>query len=195
MNGPIKTVGYILLLAFSFFFARGVAIMLWPYNPLKIYSLAVEDAGYDNTVTAGEKLSYVVHFQKNTNHTATIRRRLINSYVLPLAEGTGWNKLGEGRVMAQVQVPDFASEGIYRLQVEYTYNIGYLPTRTIIVTGLSQPFKIVKAPSLLGEVNAMRIRELKRELEEEKAIIRKHRSRSTYDPYDPKYQRDPFPMR
>ena len=84
--------------------------------------------------------------------------------------------------MAQAEIPQFASPGEYKLELQFTYELGYLPTRTIVVTATSPPFRVVNAPSMFNESNYRDIQQLKKELAEEKAIIKWHRRKSTYDP-------------
>ena len=146
MNGAKKYVGYVLLALVLGAWVRASVIMLWPFNPLVVHSLTVNDPDNDNVIVAGSTLTYTVRFQKNMAIRPRIYRRLVNSSVIWMPVTTsvyGVNRLGEGALTAEILIPSYAPTGKYALLVTYEYDIGSYPTRVVTVEAKSQEFQVV----------------------------------------------------
>jgi len=185
-NGSSKYIMYFISAFMLAFVVRANIIMLYPFKPLEIHSFQIYDS--DNVVTAGDTLYYTVHFTKHTDYNAMLYRRLVNSYVITLPEMTGTNQPGEHWLKASVQVPEFADPGTYRLHVDYVYRIGSYPTRTIIVKAISPPFWVAKRVdqrvediNTKTEQNTKALRGIEKKVNKDDVILKRHRSRSTYD--------------
>lgn len=151
MKDTWKLSSYVLLACIFGFLVRGTYIMIYPFKPLVVHKICILDA--DNVVVAGDKLYYSVHFTKYTNSVATIRRRLVNSYVLPLPDTYGSNPVGEHTIKAEIPIPEFADPDDYKIMIDYEYTVGEHPERKIVVKAESPMFRVVQGPkSLLLEM-------------------------------------------
>jgi len=179
MNGSLRYASYILLALLLGFWIRAGYIWWYPYEPLVVHAINILDA--DNVVTAGETVYYETAYTKKMAVVATISRWLMNSYVIPIPAYTGQVPLGDGKSINPVLIPDFASTGTYRLAIEYAYDIGSYPTRTIKVQAQSGPFLIVKRENIEVRKNTEDIREMKDKVERDEKVMKRHRKLSIYD--------------
>jgi len=179
MKDMWKPALYIIIVCIFGFLFRGTYVMLYPYNPITVHSIKILDQ--DNVVVAGEKIYYSIHVTKHMPLVATVRRRLVNSYVLPLPDIYGSNPVGEHTIKAEAPIPEFADSGNYKLMIDYEYTVSQHPERKVVVSVESPQFRVVQKPSLFAESNAKEIRYLKKKIDKEEAIMKEHRKRSTYD--------------
>ena len=191
MNGYLRYVSYVLLVILFGFWVRAGYIWCYPYEPLIVHAVNILD--HDNVVTAGDTIYYETIYTKKMPIVATVSRWLVNSYVIPITAYQGQVPLGEGKSINPVLIPDFASSGTYRLVIEYAHNIGSYPTRLIKIQAESGPFVVVKkAGSQIGErVETLErkvrkttedVQGMKDKTEKAEKVLKRHRSRSTYDP-------------
>jgi len=191
MNGSLKYVGYALLVLLLGAWLRAGWIWCYPYEPITIHSISILDS--DNVVTSGDTIYYETVYTKRMPIVATVTRWLVNSYVVPITAYSGQVPLGKGKSINPVLVPDFVSSGTYKLVIEYAYSIGSFPTRTIKVQAESGPFVVVKnrdyqVGQQVEEINRKMlenteaIRGIKEKVKKDEAVLKRHRTRSTYDP-------------
>jgi hypothetical protein len=128
------------------FFAL-VGIVLWPYDPLTINSVTIENAG--NTVIAGERVYYAVNVVKRTAKVGTVIRQLINSRVITYSPLDGNIDTGQKIVRNYLETSygDLPGEYMMRFTVTYTY-FGFWD---VTVAKNSPPFNMIQDHNEVGE--------------------------------------------
>ena len=183
------TAWVVLILTLGFLF-RGSYIMLYPFKPFVVHEIKILDN--DNVVVAGDPLYYSIRYTKNMPLTARVYRRLVNSYIIPLPVTESTAAVGEGIMKSEISIPEFADAGNYSLHIIWEYTIGEHPDRTIFVSAVSPAFRVVQRPSRFTASTTRELRYLKKEynkeigalkqrVEQDEAIIRRHREKSSYD--------------
>jgi hypothetical protein len=127
------------------FFAL-VGIVLWPYDPLTINSVAIENKG---PIIAGTPVYYAVNVEKHTPKVGTVIRQLINSRVITYSPLDGNIDTGVKIVRNYLETSpgDLPGEYVMRFTVTYTY-FGFWD---VTVAKNSPPFNMIQGHDEVGE--------------------------------------------
>jgi hypothetical protein len=114
---------------------------VYPYNPITIESpIKIMNPG--KVVRAGDLLVYKIKYEKKMNVYGMLKRKLINSYKIDLADSVATAPAGKDCDQVKISIPRFADPGVYYLWWSASYQVN--PLRTIIVSVESEKFEVVK---------------------------------------------------
>ena len=112
--------------------------ILWPYKPIEVHSIRVLNP--DKAVQQGGDLIYEVSYTKNMNVIGTLSRKLVNAFIIDLADTKVSMPAGSAVRKVRVRLPSYADPGVYRLRWTVTYPVN--PIREVSVAAESEPFTI-----------------------------------------------------
>lgn len=115
----------------------------WLFYPYKTTEFRDKIIKVENdTVKAGEEISYSVSYCKYTDVTPEISKTFVDGiiYVAPGAVST--TKKGCGVNKIHVTVPKNLPPGVYHLELSYRYKVN--PVRTIIINTQTEKFTVIK---------------------------------------------------
>ena len=130
---PQRILGYVLIAVILI--SQGLMIYwaFWPYEPLKIEYIAVQD--FKN----GQYFTYKMKFEKKMDLTAEISKQFIDGYIFTLPTVTANHPVGKGCTTHQVEIPKLPP-GKYYFQWSGRYRVN--PIREVTVTARTPRFEI-----------------------------------------------------
>ena len=131
---------YVIMICVITAWLRILFVEVYPYKPIEIHQIYIVDN--DNTVAPGEHVNYVTEYTKHMELPATVRRQLVNGYVLNLPISYGDIPSGCGRTLNRIRIPEFADPGEYTIQISYTYLVSGFPVKYVTVRAESNPFRV-----------------------------------------------------
>jgi hypothetical protein len=133
---------WLLLIVPGVIFTYTLWHIIYPDTPMVLYSITVTNPG--KVVKAGDRMTYLVDFDKKLRGTCRVKRQLVNSYLIDYdVEEPPEKEMGRNEAKGKLHVPRGADPGLWYMRWTAECPTG-IPGQVVPTSGKSDTFEVIK---------------------------------------------------
>ena len=115
--------------------------LFYPYQPVEMELVNGRLPVMESKVVAGDNVTVLMNFKKNSNCAPSVRWYLVDGFVLQLSTDGVRRSVGDNSIERKVSIPEFAPKEKVHLRIEYACKVN--PLKTINYSWDTESFTVI----------------------------------------------------